>query len=203
MTLVVGLTCEDGIVLASDSQVSAGTTRFSRQKVWAVSEAAFIFGLSGEESSLQLLEDELLTLRLEDQSLRTARRRLGAAVRSVLDPEYERVRTLRGSFDLAHMPIAGVILGTFTEEGPRLLVADHYANVQAQTGYVASGSGAVLANHAATVFRGIRAKVLTMHQTKMLALRIVRDAIEIAGPTLALNGPVQMSVLYTRVEPCS
>jgi 20S proteasome alpha/beta subunit len=195
VTLVVGLSCEEGIVLASDSQVSSGTTRSYGQKLWAVQEAGVVFGLSGAESTMQLLCEELLAITFSESTLRSVRRTLGQLASAILDSEYARVRNTVGIHDWKAMPVAGIVMGVFADNRPRLLITDEYGTVSEQRGFVAAGTGAPFGQHAATVFRVIRAKHLSLHQTKMLAFRVVQDAIEIAGPTVGLNGPIQMATL--------
>jgi hypothetical protein len=45
---------------------------------------------------------------------------------------------------------------------------------------------------------------MTLHQAKMLAFRIVQDAIEAAGPNLLIGGPVQLATVSNDTPPtCS
>jgi hypothetical protein len=53
----------------------------------------------------------------------------------------------------------------------------------------------MLADHAATVFRTLRTRDRSLYQTQMLAFRVIRDAIEIAGPSTMIGGAVQMATV--------
>ena len=197
MTLVVDLSCNEGIILASDSQFSSGATRTTGQKIWTGPSGPFILGLSGAESSMQLIRDGLLATELTE-SLSDSRRTIAKVVADILRPEYDRVRGLAANND--SLPIAATVIGAFVEGQHRLWLIDQWVNKSERQGFVAAGWGAPYAEHAAIVFREIRSRALTLHQAKMLAFRVVQDAIEIAGPQVALNRPIQMATLTRRDE---
>src|SRR5438093_13615413 len=81
LTVVVGFRCVEGIVVASDSQISAGPTRRWEQKVWAV-DAGFAFGVAGAESTMHLLRDYLIGCRFGTTSA-SLRDTITAAVASI------------------------------------------------------------------------------------------------------------------------
>jgi 20S proteasome alpha/beta subunit len=198
LTIVVGFCCSEGIVIASDSQISLGATRRWEQKVWAVESSGIVFGLSGTESTMHLLRDFLANASFNVATPALVRDKLAKAADHVLKPEYQRVRALlppsQSGFD--NMPTADAIVGVYAKGEPHLfqlyvdgIVTDHH-----QRGFAATGTGAGFAEHASQIFRDLRTN-MTLHQAKMLAFRVIQDAIAAAGPQIAVGGKVQMATL--------
>ncbi len=64
MTLVVGILCSDGVVIASDSAITFGQTlgQQSATKVRQLGGASLLFGFSGPVGMAQVVGDHILTL---------------------------------------------------------------------------------------------------------------------------------------------
>jgi 20S proteasome alpha/beta subunit len=198
VTLVLGLASNDGIVLASDSQVSQGLVRGYGKKVWAVEDGPFVFGLAGAESTMQRLEHVLRGLKFSTTDSWGIRGELSEIVGPAFDSEYAFVRQRMGGFhDWSQMPVAGAIVGVFAEGHPYLLEVDRTGTVVNNVrGFASMGSARNFAEHASAVYRELLNPPPTLHQATMLAFRIVQDAIEIAGPSAALARPIQIVRLY-------
>lgn len=200
MTVVAGLCSSGGVVVASDSQMSAGFVRRSEQKVWAGSDGSFVFGLAGAESSIHLLRDELLPLAVHGLTAGEIRQKIGRAFTEVLRPEYERVRGMLAPMqqgDLQNLPLAGGVVGAIAGGVPHLFSIDAFGTItdHIARGFASAGSGGAFAEHAVTVFRELRQQSLTVFQAEMLAFRVIEDAVAIGGPTAAVGGEVQMVTL--------
>lgn len=196
MTVVVGFCCDEGIVIASDSQMSGAATRRFEQKVWTVPDPGFAFGVAGTESTMHLLRDHFLKSRPDMTSVNAVRDMIVDAVTVVLKPEYDRVRSLFPAATANELPLGSALVGACVAGEPHLMqltadgiVTDHY-----QRGFATTGTGEGFGEHAATIFSRLR-KGITLHQAKMLAFRIVQDAIEAAGPNTRIGGPVQVAAL--------
>jgi len=205
VTLVLGLISDEGLVLASDSQVSQGITKSTGRKLWAVPGAGFAFGLSGPASTIELLSDALTSGELTASDLPSLRRIITAIVHPVLREEYERVRSMVASeSEVLRVAGAGTLIAAYVGTRPYLLEADPYGSVtttaRERGSFVAIGSERLLAEYAATAYSRMRSGSLSLHQAKMLAFRILQDAIETSGPRASLSRPVQMVTVSRTTE---
>ncbi|MDO8612534.1 MAG: hypothetical protein Q7R32_06885 [Dehalococcoidia bacterium] len=204
MTVVVGFCCDEGIVIASDSQISAGATRRWDQKVWVVDNPGFAFGVAGVESTMHLLRDYLLGATFDTSDPRSIQSTITNAAVTVLQPEYARTISLlppaQATFD--NLPQGAALVGIYAAGAPHLfelasngLVTDHHAR-----SFAAIGVGVPFAEHAVTIFREHQVD-MTLHQAKMLAFRVVQDAIAAAGPGIPVGGPVQLATVAAGSPP--
>ena len=196
MTLVIGILATDGLVIASDSQMSTGATQHPGQKVFVSRDESFVFGLSGDMVSLQMLQTGLAAASLPDD-VDAARTVLGQVASEALIPQYEQVRqALGGQVGYDDLPTAEAIVGTFCAGVPHLFRIDHRPLVSdIATGFVSNGWGKPFADHAEVTFRNLRRGGLSVYQGEMLCFRLVEDAIEVSGPSLMLGGPIQIATL--------
>lgn len=204
MTLVVGLVASNGLVIASDSQISAATTRRFEQKVWASADGSCVFGMSGDESTMQALSGSLATLSAWSRSRADFQEYLVEQVTAVLAPIYQRVQKLVGDAATAAslLPTADVIVGCYLETQPHLFHVGSLAQVTHHArGVVTAGSGSQFAEYALTVFDHLREEPPTLHQAKMLAYRIVEDTARMAGPSTAVGGDIQMAEIGADGQP--
>lgn len=195
MTLIVGLKCEQGLILASDSQMSSGPTRRPGRKVFISGDRDLAFALAGNESTMYLLGHALSSLSLAGRDEHEAREALADCAADVFATEFNRIRGVL-ALPLDQMPLAEAIVAAYVEDVPTLFHIEASSAVTNHPGQLlAAGWGSAFAQHAYTVFRELGEGGLTVHQAKMLAYRVVEDAIEIAGPATMLGGPIQMASL--------
>ncbi len=191
MTLVIGLIADDGLVIASDSQMSMGATQRSEQKVYLSSNGNFAFGLSGDEASMQSLSDALISAELSG-SPSIVRKRLQNIAMTSLIPLYNVVRSVHGG-QVEDLPIAEAIIGMYCKEEPHLFHIDGECLVtDLSEGFASTGWGKPFADHAEATFHELR-EDLTCYQCEMLCYRVIRDAIHVSGPRWMLGGPVQIA----------
>lgn len=195
MTLVLGLVARDSIVVASDSQMSAGSVRHMGQKVWA-GAAGYIFGLAGDEATIVELSTQLLASP-DIGPAAGGRPEIEAAAISALRNSYDRLVSIFPSAGFGNLPHAKALVATYTGGIPLLLeVREDGQTVERTVARFAQiGSGGPFAEHAFTVFREVPLGDLSQFQTKMLATRIIEDAVSIAGPSIQIGGSIQMAVL--------
>jgi hypothetical protein len=143
---------------------------------------------------MQLLQDYLLNATFDSTDVNLVRLKITEAVSAVLKPEYDRVASLIAGTTASNLPLGEALVGIYVGGRPHLfelaangLVTDHHVR-----NFAAIGAGKPFAEHAATIFRDLPAG-MTLHQAKMLAFRMVQDAIEAAGPNIPVGGPVQMA----------
>ncbi len=199
MTVIAGLCCDAGLVIASDSQMSAGATRREEQKVWLSQDGQWAFGLAGAESSMHLLRDALQSLCLSGRPASEIGAETGQVFATVLGPEYARIRNMLPASqqsDWTLLPTADGVVGVFAVDGlPHIFHVNGLATVTDHVGrgFASAGTGGLFAEHAMAVFREFRAKPISLYQAKMLAFRVIEDAIAIGGPNVAVGLPVQMA----------
>ncbi len=196
MTLVIGLLASDGIVIASDSQMSMGVTARRGQKVYLSDNEQFAFGLSGHGASLQRLGATIGSADLAGTA-RAVQDQLQGVASRVLISQYDAVRNASGGLvPQDKLPIAEAIVGVYCQGVPHLFLIDSETLVtDLVNGFASTGWGTAFANHAAATFRELREGGFTVYQSEMLCFRVVEDAIEASGTTWTLRGPIQVATV--------
>lgn len=193
MTLVIGLVADDGLVIASDSQMSMGTTQRSGRKVYLSSNNDFAFGLAGNEATMQSLRDALIFARLGEDSS-TVREKLRSIAVNTMIPMYDVVRSAHGGqVPAEQLPIAEAIVGVYCEGEPHVFhIGGDCLVTDLSEGFASTGWGKPFADHAEATFHELREN-LTCYQCEMLCYRVIRDAIHVSGPNWMLGGPIQIA----------
>jgi 20S proteasome alpha/beta subunit len=198
LTVVVGFVCKDGIVIASDSELTAGFTKHPKQKVWIRSSPGLAFGVSGVESTTDLLIDYFVNATFDTGSHAAVRATIAEAVPKVFVPEYTRVNSIStAGQNVQDLAGGAALLGIFTDDKkPHLfaILQGGHITDHATRGFASIGSGAVFAEHGITVFSDLHSD-LTLYQTKMLACRLVQTSVAAAGGVLGVGGEVQMAIV--------
>lgn len=196
MTLVIGLVASDGLVIASDSQMSMGATSRPGQKVYLSQDESFAFGLAGDGASMQLLQSALGSAQLGGEASEV-RRQLQQMTATVLVPQYDAVRAALGAnVPLDNLPIAEAIVGVYCQGSPHLFHIDQRTLVtDLVDGFASNGWGKPFADHAEATFRELREDGLSLYQGEMLCFRVVEDAIDVSGPQVMLGGPIQIATV--------
>lgn len=197
MTVVIALATDEGIVLASDSQMSAAYTQNPETKIWAGDDGSFAFGLSGAEPAFQRLRDAFRTMPLAGRSIHEIYQQIAATALTELTAYYQNIQRL-GVQVSPDAQGASALLGTIVNDAPWLFKVDQYARVtdHITRRFVSIGSGGPLAEHAITVYRSIRSDpAFGLFHSQVLAFRVIRDAIAIGGPGAAIGGAVQIATV--------
>lgn len=195
MTLIVGLIAKDGIVLASDSQMtfvtSGQSTRGAASKL-AVFGGCVAVGIATDSGSTKQLVDEALS-ELRDlhakPSVKDMREALTHRINEVFAAQTKRTIAAAGRAGPATSVVAACyVKGTphLFEVSPDGLCCDH-----ATTGFTAIGSGDIFTYHAMSTFSAFILNELPLAQAKVLVYRIVFDAIQVAAS--GIGGAVQMA----------
>lgn len=197
MTLVLALSSRDGIVLASDGQVTSDAagqpTRMRSTKLF-VAPAGFAWGAAGSIGLQQSVADRLATLQ-SGAAPPEMRALLAAAIVPVQQA------ALAG-----HVPHPGceppelACLICWWDDGPHLLsVPRTGSDHQFHAGFAAIGSGDIFAALTVRSLIDPERIELTLDQAKLVAYRAIADAIDIAA--LFLGPPIQMLTLtHTGIE---
>ena len=205
MTLILGLECADGLLLASDGQATIGTTG---QPLKGPIEKLFCawnnvaWGGSGHVGIIQRVEQALCAKfpspdDLDNKEIHVVRELLASAVAEVVRPLLTS-RYIQGPESnpftsylfVGHVPQGSFIL----EIGPDLLDEDHMAR-----GYSAIGSGDIFPYFALTGLRHFNVREHNLAGAKLIAYRVVDDAIRAAA--MYLGPPIQMVEIRKATEP--
>lgn len=196
MTLVIGLLSNEGLVIASDSQMSMGATSRPGQKVFVSDDMTFAFGLAGDGASMQLLQASLGSAKLAGQAAEVRQELQGIASQTLV-PQYNAVRSALGAnVPLDTLPLVEAIVGVYCQGSPHLFHIDQRTLVtDLVDGFASNGWGKAFADHAEATFRELREGGLTLYQCEMLCFRVVEDAIDVSGPQVMLGGPIQVATV--------
>lgn len=197
MTLILGLTCADGALLASDSQATFLTggqfvKGLTRKLVDQWSNVAW--GASGNVGVAQWVEAHFANhpdlkdrLRFDNRSAPTAKKEITDALLEPLHQYYGRLVPLpnqdpRTAFLFCGWVKDGPIL---FEVGQDLVVTDHL-----ETGFAAIGSGDIFPYFAIASLQHHDPTSCNLGRATLIAYRVVDDAIRVAAYGLGL--PVQI-----------
>jgi len=197
MTLVLGLECADGLLLASDGQATIGTS--GGQPLKAPIEKLFLpwnniaWGGSGAVSVIQCVDHALRAkfpspTDFEAAEIHAVREQLSTAVaeavRALLLNRYIESpgsQPWTSFLFVGHVPQGSFIL----EIGQNLLHEDHIAR-----GYSAIGSGDIFPYFALAGLAHFNVRQHNLNGAKLIAHRVVDDAIRVAA--FGLGYPIQM-----------
>ena len=197
MTLVLGMVAADGLVLASDSQVTWATsgqsTRGNAKKLYVL-QGSVACGISTDHgSTAQVLIAELDAH--HDYKGQSTDRQMRLVLTNRVKKVYESQTNLTVAATRQAAPPTAVLFGCYVAGTPHLfefspngLCTDH-----AEHGYTAIGSGDIYTYHAMASFAHHPVKELSLDDAKLLAFRIVRDAVSVAA--LGIGGDVQVATV--------
>jgi 20S proteasome alpha/beta subunit len=193
MTVVLAIRCREGVVLASDGQMTADTagqpTKASARKLFDVA-GRLAWGAAGSAGLQQTLRAELSTLNGGVHGAEELRQRLASIVIPIQQRGLARYVPHPGT----DPPDLSVIFCWCDSGGPRILEiprtgSDH----QFHDRYSAIGSGDIFARFAMASVAHLDTTELTLEQAKMVAFKAIADAIEVAA--VFLGPPIQLYVV--------
>jgi 20S proteasome alpha/beta subunit len=190
MTLVLAIRCSEGIVLASDGQVTADTagqpTKAASRKLFDVG-GRLAWGAAGSAGLQQTLEAELAGLNGHMRDAESLRQRLAAIVIPIQQQALARYVPHPGS----DPPDLSCIFCWCDGDAWRILEiprtgSDH----QFHERYCAIGSGDIFAKFAMASVAHLDTSELALEHAKMVAFKAIADAIQVAA--VFLGPPIQM-----------
>jgi 20S proteasome alpha/beta subunit len=185
MTLIVSVVSTTGIIVAADSQVTYGETRWQTDKIKKLNDSC-VWGGAGDLSFLQRFEEATAASAvatplpaLRDQLAGSAKQ---AAV-TILQQDLRTAFPLRDPVENLHA--YDLIFAEYREGKPKLLHVSPYGPEWIGEGFHAVGSGQPFAFALLQRFRG---KTLEQDTAALLAYRVVSEAIQVAS--FGLGPPV-------------
>ena len=194
MTLVLAIRCTDGAVLASDGQATfdaVGQPTCRPVRKLSDLDGRIAWGAAGTVGLHQAVAERLLVDREEIAALRDPR---AALVDAVLPSQQQAVRDFVPHGRAEPPDLACVFCWLDEEDGPRIFsVPRTGSDHQLHDDHVALGTGDVFADYAMASLAHLMP--LPVAEAKLVALRVVQDAIAVAAAYL--GPPIQMSTVTT------
>ena len=198
MTLVLGIVCAEGVVLASDSQATYSTggqpikgniTKLYPQwnsVAWAASGNVGVAQYASQlfKNHAQLSQQAYFENRTPD----TAQKEICGALRGPLRQYFQgEIMSVQGSQPETSFLFCGSVKGgaVLFEIGADLIVTDHR-----EQGYAAIGSGDIFPYFALASLAHHNLRECSLSRASLIAHRVVDDAIRVAA--FGLGPPVQM-----------
>ena len=185
MTLVIALSCKNGIVMASDGQATVGSSggpvRVETQKIFKINENT-LFGASGSvgtiQKSLQIVS-EIKDLESDwtPSLMNNVRSKLFPLYRGEVERHIVFHRTINPN-QVPPPPIADIILCKVQEDGQNMIwhiAPDCSDELLHELGYGCTGNGSIFAH---TLLKGFDIKNMTTEEGKLLAYNTIKLAIE-------------------------
>lgn len=189
MSLVLGLAAVDGIVLASDGQLTTGEVRSPGKKIFPLNDR-IVWGAAGEVALIQLLQEKLQNLPAE-AALESLREPIGLLVKdTVLELLHLDFRSQFVASDqekLVQLHTADFIFAEYTRK-PELLHINIFGSPEWLVGrpFVA-GNGDLFAY---ALLRKYQEQRLKLPQATLLAYKVIEEAIEVGA--YGLGGPIDL-----------
>lgn len=191
MTVVVALTGKDAIVLASDSQETAGMTKSYMQKLYAISEG-MAWGGSGETALLQRVASfhHNIAPKIADPSSWETAKAIEAVTSPIQQTAYS---TKLGAGDAP--TFAGIFCWYDADGIPRIYQV--YPNVASNQfrvgGRAAVGSGQAFAEVALASVAHLQLQTLDTERLEMVAYKSIYDVI--VTSSFGVGWPVNLAVV--------
>lgn len=198
MTLIVGLACKDGVILASDSQATTfstgGPVRRTISKIKYLGDHK-LWSASGSVGMIQKIEavfaslpKEILNASINEPQLRQNVLQNAHTLRA---QELQRHRALYGQGRDMEAGIADLLIVEY-QGNPRIWhinpdCADEFLE---EFSYGTSGSGDIFAH---TLLKNFKIKEFSIEQGALIAYRVLRDAIDIGA--FGLGEPIDIWVI--------
>lgn len=208
MTLIVGLKCSDGIVIASDSAATfaAGALRTigqqSVQKVLRVNDH-MLFSATGAIGMAQLIADRLGTLWKENafsktHTAATAMDRIGKEIGTLVSPYMQSAQIQRNLTGEAGTSLCKSLVALPVSKQPHLFQFDFNGapeEVTAQLPFVALGSGQPIADPFLAFLRRVfwPTTAPTLAEGRLIAVWTIEHVAQ-TNPG-GVGGPVQLATL--------
>ena len=185
MTLIIALSCKNGIVFASDSQAtvtsSGGPVRVESKKIYKINEST-LFGASGSVGTIQ--KGLSIIQAIEDLKsdwnvtiMQDVRKQLFPIYKSEVERHVIFHKTLNPN-RIPPLPIADIILTKVQEKEENIIwhiAPDCNDELLQDLGYGCTGNGDIFAH---TLLKGFDIRNMEVEEGKLIAYNAIKLAIE-------------------------
>lgn len=195
MTLILAIPAKDGIVVASDTQVTSGQVRWKERKIKQLNDRCF-WSASGELALIQRVEETMQQLPNKNQPLSSIR---DSFVRDSLSNVIKQAVTmlLQQDFRTQFMqpPNPDLLLQLHPADfmfvewrgGPKILHLLSNGTTEWINKYFASGSGALFAY---ALLQKYQNSLYDLQKTSLLAYKVLEESIEVGA--WGLGSPIDI-----------
>lgn len=204
MTLIIALSCKDGIVMASDGQATSGSSGgFVRRPISKIKQAGnkVLWGGSGSVGILQKislvfegLQQDILTKSIFDPQIKQI---VIQNLFNIRKNELERHRGLYGIYghekEQRETQLADLLIAEFGENGNHKIWhinPDCWDELVEEFGYGCTGNGDIFAYSS---LKNFNIKELSTNEGALLAYRVIKDAIDVGA--FGLGEPIDVWIL--------
>jgi 20S proteasome alpha/beta subunit len=193
MTIVIALSCSDGVVMASDSQASemAAGVRFNVPKIFQLANRA-VWGGTGDSQTISEIDRALQVVRPQIEGPADLTQILPMVIRPVLQRRYANFIQVPGMQPAT--PATGTLAcGYDAARGGGWIVEVDYNCVSSNygdRGFHAVGSAAGFALLGNALLAHFRPSQRPLSQGKLIAYRVIDAAVKTA--MMGVGGPIQM-----------
>ncbi len=191
MTLILAINCIDGMVLASDSQGTLGPLRQDWEKIFT-DHTNLAWGGAGNLGMVQRIRAHIMSTypdlaQFEQMQPTDVKNNLSAAVAAIVRPMLQSRVLSAGNDDLSeYLFIGHSTAGSFIININQNLNDVDYIS----TGYAAIGSGSGVSLVVLSNLTHFEPTNRSLREVKLIACRVMEDAIRVASVGVAL--PLQM-----------
>lgn len=186
MTLILAIPSKEGIVLASDGQVTTGDVRASGHKIFRLNQHC-AWGGAGEVALVQRVQEAIGTA---DQPLEQLRDHLATTIKqcvtALLNLDF-RTPFFQGNPAALLSLHPGDFLFVESRDQPKVLHITSYGTPEWIDRPFAIGSGAAFAYALLRKYQGVQ---LSMEQAGLLAFKVIEEAIEVGA--YGLGPPIEV-----------
>jgi len=181
MTLIVAIPAEDGVIFGSDCQVTTGPVRATSTKISQLNKFA-VWGASGDLALIQRVGERLGTLTNVDQPLIALRDVLAQivkdSVQALLTTDF-RTQFVAQNPEMLLQLHPGDFLFVECRQTPQVLhIMANGTPEWVQGRVTATGNGELFAHALLRKYAGVK---LTRDQAKLLAFKVIEEAIEVGA----------------------
>lgn len=192
MTIVIALSCSDGVVMASDSQAveMAAGVRWNVQKIFQLSNTA-VWGGTGESQTISEIDRALQAVRPQIDGGADLIQLLPIAINPVLRRRYATFIQAPGTQQTS--PATGSLAcGYDPRRGGWIVEVDHHciSSSYADRGFHAVGSAAGFALLGSALLAHFRPAERPLSQGRLIAYRVIDAAIQTS--MFGVGGGIQM-----------
>jgi len=181
MTLILALTAKDGVVMASDGQLTSGPVRATSTKIYKLNDRV-LWSASGELALIQRMEERIAVLSNREQPLINLRDVLAQAVKESVEQLLRldfRTQFAQGNPDILLRLHPGDFIFAEYRDGPRLLHITVNGTPEWVTwGPVLTGSGDLFAYALLQKYQELELDVQT---ASLLAFKVIEEVIQVGA----------------------
>lgn len=170
MTIIVAIPVQDGLIIASDGQITSGGVRALGKKIKKLNDHC-LWSASGESALIQRIEETLASLANKDRPLQSLRDELARSIR----------QSVANFYQLVSRPIDGDFIFVEYRDSPRILHIMLDGTPEWIDRSFASGNGSMFAYALLQKYQSLFPDKINVQKGSLLAFKIIEETIEVGA----------------------